>query len=174
MSKAFHDIRVLDCSSRLSGAWAARLFADFGAEVILVEPEEGHPLRREAPFTESGESLLHAFANWNKLSISQSMENLSELIGTADVVVTTAVDLPDCLASCADDVIHLSLTPHGLTGPLAEVPGNNLTACARVGWSAINACEEEPPAAAPTQPNGLHCGSRRLHQCSGGFVSTKN
>ena len=34
MNKAFNNIKVLDLSDRVSGAWAARLFGDFGAEVI--------------------------------------------------------------------------------------------------------------------------------------------
>lgn len=38
---AFAGVRVIDLSERLSGAWAARLFGDFGADVALVEPPEG-------------------------------------------------------------------------------------------------------------------------------------
>ena len=41
MIQAFEGVKVLDLSDRLSGAWAARLFGDFGAEVILSEPKEG-------------------------------------------------------------------------------------------------------------------------------------
>ena len=48
--RSFDGVRVVDLSDRLSGAFAARLFGDFGAEVILVEPPEGHPLRAEPPF----------------------------------------------------------------------------------------------------------------------------
>ncbi len=158
MSRAFSNIRVVDCSNRLSGAWAARLFGDFGADVILVEPDEGHALRHEPPFTASGESLLHAYANWNKRSIAQCGKGFNELIASADIVVTTTVDLPTYLARCSSDVIHLSITPHGLVGPLAGMPGNNLTACARVGWSAINACEGEPPLQLPHNQTGYIAG----------------
>ncbi len=35
---SFDGVRVLDLSDRLSGAYAARLFGDFGAEVTLGEP----------------------------------------------------------------------------------------------------------------------------------------
>jgi len=134
------------------------LFGDFGADVILVEPDAGHALRHEAPFTEDGESLLHAYANWNKRSITESDEGLDDLVISADVVITTTVDLPECLELCREDVIHLSITPHGLTGPLAHVAGNNLTACARVGWSAINACENEPPLQLPHNQTGYIAG----------------
>ena len=50
MLAAFEGLRVLDLSNRLSGAFAARLFGDFGAEVTLVESPEGHVLRHEPPF----------------------------------------------------------------------------------------------------------------------------
>ena len=44
MSGALNDIRVIDLSTDLSGAWAARLFGDQGADVILAEPPTGHCL----------------------------------------------------------------------------------------------------------------------------------
>ena len=68
MTKAFEGIKVLDLSDRLSGAWAARLFGDFGAEVILSEPKDGHIARHLGPKMQVGHnqtSLLHLFVNWN-------------------------------------------------------------------------------------------------------------
>ena len=38
-------IRVLDLGDRASTAWCGRLLADYGADVIGVEDEGGHPLR---------------------------------------------------------------------------------------------------------------------------------
>ena len=70
MMTPFEGLRIVDLSDRLSGAFAARLFGDFGAEVILAEPVEGHPLRHEPPFLDNEPGLergaLHAYANWNK------------------------------------------------------------------------------------------------------------
>ena len=95
MTKAFQEIRVIDLSNRLSGAYAARMFGDFGAEVILIEQAQGHPLRHQPPFMdgESGtrESLLHGYVNWNKRSVSGSIEDHVSLIATADVIVTHTV-----------------------------------------------------------------------------------
>ena len=71
--RAFAHLRVLDLSEKLSGAYAARMFADFGADVILAEPEEGHPLRDEPPFVDDrpglDRSVMHGYANWNKRSV---------------------------------------------------------------------------------------------------------
>ena len=71
MNQSFEGVKVLDLSDRISGAWAARLFGDFGAEVILAEPEEGHiarSLRPKMKASDNQTSLMHEFVNWNKKS----------------------------------------------------------------------------------------------------------
>ena len=163
MATAFQNTRVVDLSTTLSGAWAARLFGDFGADVVLVEAAEGHPLRDEPPVlpedaTDANakeRSLLHAYANWNKRSVVAKTEaEVARLCGGADVVVTTDAAPPQVPASA----VHLSITPHGLGGPLAKAPGNNLTCCARVGWAAINKREGEPPLQLPARQTGYLAG----------------
>ena len=135
MTTAFDGIRVVDLSDRLSAAYTASLFGGFGAEVILVETEIGHTLRKEEPFLKqiSGpeQSLIHGYVNRNKRSVRAEETDLSALIESADLVITSSINLPKELSSLASAAVHLSLTPHGLTGPLASFPGNNLTACAR-------------------------------------------
>lgn len=162
MAKAFKDIRVLDLSNRLSGAWAARLFGDFGADVILVENEEGHPLRYEPPFLDNEpsleDSLLHAYVNWNKRSVFSKGDNLQELVAGSDVVITTSIEIPTEMVSLSSNSVHLSITPHGLEGPIASLPGNNLTACARAGWCAINQCMDHAPLQLPHNQSGYISG----------------
>ena len=164
MSTALHGLKVVDLSDRLSGAFAARLFGDFGATVILAESPSGHPLRHEPPFLDDipgvDRAVVHAWANWNKWShVISTSEQLVALIASADVVITTQANLAS--ASLGDisiapaqqalrpDAVHLSITPHGLTGRLADCPGNNLTACARTGWSFINRYKGEAPLQLP-------------------------
>jgi crotonobetainyl-CoA:carnitine CoA-transferase CaiB-like acyl-CoA transferase len=168
MARPFENVRVLDLSDRLSGAFAARLFGDYGADVILAEPPQGHPLRAEPPFLDNQpgpeRSALHAYANWNKRSlVVDAPERLADLISDADVIITTADPIgiapfapafSDVLASRRADSVHLSITPHGLTGPLAGRPGNNLTASARSGWSYINGYKDEPPLQMPGRQSG--------------------
>ena len=162
MTKAFQGIRVIDLSDRHAGAYAARMFGDFGADVILIEDARGHPLRHEPPFinNESGnpESLLHHYVNWNKRSVAGTIEDHRGLIAGADVIVTTSTEIPDAVLRRSPDSVHLSITPHGLEGPLAEFPGNNLTTCARVGWSAINRYVDEPPLQLPLHQTGYITG----------------
>ena len=162
MAAAFEGIRVVDLSDRLSAAYTASLFGGFGAEVILVETKAGHVLRHEKPFLKriSGieRSLVHGYVNRNKRSVRAEETDLHTLIASADLVITSTVNLPEALSSLAPDAVHLSLTPHGLTGPLAAFPGNNLTACARVGWSAINRFVESPPLQLPNFQTGYIAG----------------
>ncbi len=49
--EALNNIRVLDCTSMMIiGHWCSSLFAELGAEVIMVEPAGGDPLRKLTPF----------------------------------------------------------------------------------------------------------------------------
>ncbi|MBI3953600.1 MAG: CoA transferase [Chloroflexi bacterium] len=47
--RALYDLRVLEISRTAAGAFCGSLLASLGAEVLLLEQEEGHPLRRQHP-----------------------------------------------------------------------------------------------------------------------------
>ncbi len=158
MTGALDALRVLDLSTRLAGAYCARLFGDFGADVRMLETERGHPLRGEPPFL-GGEpgperSLLHAYVNANKTSwLGDGEYALKEQIAGADVIVTTEAPWPErlreALRSARPDAVVLSITPFGLEGPLAGAKANNLTLSAMSGWSSICGYEGEPPLTLP-------------------------
>ena len=161
--KSFGRIRVVDLSTRFSGAFAARLFGDFGADVILAEPPIGHPCRSEPPFASTSDradgSVIHAFVNCNKRSVVVSTDHeRNELVGTADVVITTTFDngyLASIDSVLRDDAIHLCVTAYGLHGPLHGRQGNNLTLSSHCGWASINGYRDEPPLAMPRNQNGI-------------------
>ncbi len=164
MVAPFDGLRVVDLSTRLSGAFAARLFGDFGADVLLAEPPQGHPLRHEPPFLDDcpglERSVAHAYFNWNKHSVVvDSGTDLANAVQGADVVVTT-IPAPDpalaaVLCALPAATVHLSVTPHGLDDPLTAVPGNNLTTSARVGWASINRFADEAPLQLPRDSSGV-------------------
>ena len=159
---AYEGLVVVDLSRRMSGAFAARLFADHGADVIMLEPPEGHPLRHEAPFLNDvpgpERSSLHAYVNWNKRSaVISEPSDAAHWIAAADVVITTDGynNLPTWpLDDMRPDAVHLSVTPHGLEGPLADAPGSNLTLNARCGWAYVNALRDESPLTLPSRQFG--------------------
>ncbi|MBA4181060.1 MAG: hypothetical protein C0506_10770 [Anaerolinea sp.] len=164
MTAPFEGLQVVDLSGRVSGAFAARLFGDFGANVTLVERPGGHALRHEPPFLDDRpgpeRSHLHAYVNWNKRSVVvQEARDVQDLLSSADVVVTDADPISgawfaDALRTLRHDAVHVSITPHGHTSPLAGRTGNNLTASARTGWSFINGYRDEPPLQMPRQQTG--------------------
>ena len=41
--------RVLDLSLSVSAGWCGRLLSEAGADVVMIEPREGHPLRTKLP-----------------------------------------------------------------------------------------------------------------------------
>ena len=152
---AYLGLNVLDLSSRLSGAFAARLFGDFGAEVLLAESESGHALRGEGPLFE-GTSPVHAYANWNKRGTAyQALEDLEDLVRQAQLVICTDLDIAETVTPwLASTAVLLVVTAHGSRGSISRYPGNNLTASARTGWSYINRLRDEPPLQMPRHQSG--------------------
>jgi crotonobetainyl-CoA:carnitine CoA-transferase CaiB-like acyl-CoA transferase len=154
---ALEGIRVIDISTSPAGAWCSRLLAGFGADVIAVEPREGHPLRRLGPFDADGTSIPAAYLLADKRAVAldaserRARRHLVELIRRSDMVVSShgparleALGLTyEALGRPALIMVHV--TPHGMTGSLADAPGNDLTAAARSGWASINGLASREP-----------------------------
>ncbi|MYE83296.1 MAG: hypothetical protein F4X36_15955, partial [Gammaproteobacteria bacterium] len=134
-------IHVVDLGTRASTAWCSRLLADFGAEVLAVEPPGGHPLRRHPPFDAAGRSIAARYFLANKASVPAAQ---AALLDAADVIVTSGLDAAG-LADTHRDAIVCAITPHGLTGRYCDFPGNDLTAAARSGWASVNGLAGRPP-----------------------------
>lgn len=86
-------IRVLDLSSVIFGPLASQILADYGAEVIKIEPPEGDSTRQTGPATEPGMSAIFLGANHSKQSVVLDLKQaaaqaaLQDLIATADVLM---------------------------------------------------------------------------------------
>ena len=86
-STLYGDIVVLDLSSTIRGMHCAKMFGDYGAEVILVERVEGSVARRVGPFAagrEDRETSLHFIHhNRNKKSVTLNLSTARgrELLG---------------------------------------------------------------------------------------------
>lgn len=90
-------LRVIELGDLAAAAYCARLFADFGADVLKVEPPEGDPIRQSPPFLDNGDPGLcsgwFAYLNFGKHSVVidagtvQGRENLARLLAQADVIV---------------------------------------------------------------------------------------
>src|SRR3954469_21500596 len=85
MPGALEGVRVLDLTSRLAGAYASKLLADAGADVVTVEDAAGHPLRRwTASGVASGEDgALFRWLHGGRRSVTDG----AGLAAVADIVL---------------------------------------------------------------------------------------
>jgi crotonobetainyl-CoA:carnitine CoA-transferase CaiB-like acyl-CoA transferase len=155
-SAALDDLRVLDLSTSVAAAWCGRLLADFGADVVAVEGRD-NPLRGLAPFDDEGRSILGRYVQANKRSLAidwaedEAPDVVARLLEAADIVVLS--EAPERLVERGvargsverEALLRVAVTPHGLSGPLAGAPGNDLTHWARSGWASINGLADGPP-----------------------------
>jgi crotonobetainyl-CoA:carnitine CoA-transferase CaiB-like acyl-CoA transferase len=144
---ALEGIRVLELGQMVSAPYCAKLFSDYGADVIKVEPPgEGDAARRAGPFPgdrpHPEKSGLFHFLNTNKrgvtldLCTSEGREILLRLVERADVVVENgrpgrmrALGLDYAALSRANpQVVMISITPFGQTGPYGDWNGYDLNA----------------------------------------------
>src|SRR5437763_1148966 len=87
MSGPLSSYRVVELGTLPAGAYAARLFADFGAEVIKVEPPGGDPTRSFPPMVATGTSGWFAYLNYGKKSVTSEAVDLDALLRGAHVLI---------------------------------------------------------------------------------------
>ena len=156
-------LRVIDMAD-VKGELAGRILADFGADVIRVEPPGGAASRRMPPFAPDGEtSLYFAFRNFNKRGVTvdvataEGQAQLRELLSGADVWIDTAK--PGSLAPHGLDpreisaefehLLVLSLTDFGQEGPYAQFEATDEVIQAMSGHLAASGIPEKPPLLIP-------------------------
>lgn len=93
MTTSLDGLKVVDMSTILMGPYATQLLADFGADVIKVEPPEGDTVRGVGPARHAGMGGIFLQVNRGKRSIvldlkqDQGRAVLLELVKDADVFV---------------------------------------------------------------------------------------
>ena len=154
--------RILDLTDRRA-AFCGRLLADYGADVVKVEPPTGDASRTLGPYPgdepEAERSLDFLFYNTNKRSITLDLETeqgrdlFRRLVADADVVIESydrhyladrGIGYEDLKAD-NPGLVMASVTPFGATGEWADYSGDDLVVMAASGYMQITGEPDEPP-----------------------------
>jgi crotonobetainyl-CoA:carnitine CoA-transferase CaiB-like acyl-CoA transferase len=150
-------LRVLDFSRLVAGNMLTLQLADFGAEVIKLEPGTGDPLRH---WRENGVSAYWKVYGRNKKSVRLDLRSdegkalLALLIPTAHVLVESfrpgsmeaAGFGPDAVAQLNSKLVFVRISGFGQTGPYAQRPGFGSLVEAMSGFASKNGFADKPPA----------------------------
>lgn len=139
MGHALSGIKVLDLSQYIPGPFASLMLADFGAEVVKIEPPNGDEMQALGPRDAAGEPVFYQALNASKsvlrldLKSEQGQACLREHLADADVfiegfrpgvMVRLGLDYPT-LAAIRPELIYCSISGHGAAGPMASVAGHD-------------------------------------------------
>ncbi len=153
-------IRVLDFTTNAAGPVAAAILTDYGAEVIKVErPITGDDCRGFAPLTADGKSLSHCWFNRGKSSVTvdlkdpEGIEFIKRMIPSVNVIIESfrpgimkqfGLDY-ESVVSLRPDIIYVSVSAFGQTGPYAKRPGYDIIAQAMSGIMSVTGEADGPP-----------------------------
>jgi crotonobetainyl-CoA:carnitine CoA-transferase CaiB-like acyl-CoA transferase len=161
----FADLKVIDCASFIAAPAAATIFADFGADVIKIEPPSGDPYRKlpqikGQPQCENNYAWLLTDRTRRSLALDltrpEGQAVLARLVKSADIFIT---NMPlrvrsrlgiayDQIGPLNERLIYASFTGYGETGEEASKPGFDSNAYwARSGlMNEVKPHAESPPA----------------------------
>ena len=154
------SIRVLDLSRLVAGNMLSLQLADFGADVIKVEPPSGDPLR---DWRDGGHELHWKTYARNKRSIVLNFRHagataaLLRLVATADVFIEnfrpgTLEEMglgPAALLKANPDLIVARVSGFGQTGPYAPLPGFGTLVEAMSGFAVRTGFPDREPVLPP-------------------------
>jgi crotonobetainyl-CoA:carnitine CoA-transferase CaiB-like acyl-CoA transferase len=144
MNNVFENITILDLSEDVAGSFCARLFADFGANVLKIEPSKGSKLRKSGPFFGNDPHHEKSFPffihNLNKKSITLNIETkigksiFKDLASRSDLIIESyspgylkSIDLGFSDLEKLNPKLSLtSITPFGQTGPYKNYKSSEL------------------------------------------------
>jgi len=146
-------LTVLDMSHALSGPFSTMLLSELGADIIKVEPPGGDHFRA------ANGGATSAVVNRNKRSIcidlkrSESRAVMDRLIARADVILETFTPGTaerlgygyEAVSAKKADMIYVSISGFGQSGPYAELRGYDAVAQAMSGVMASTGEADRPP-----------------------------
>jgi len=150
---ALCNLRVIELGQLIAGPFAAKTLADFGADVIKIEPPNtGDPLRKWR-LLKDGTSVWWQIQSRNKRCIAldlkqaEAQDIVRQLVKDADVLIENfrpgAMEGwglgPDALLAINPKLIMLRISGYGQTGPYRDKPGFGVVAEAMSGLRHLTA-----------------------------------
>jgi formyl-CoA transferase len=150
---ALAGLKVIELGQLIAGPFAAKTLADFGADVIKVEPPgAGDPLRKWRLLKE-GTSVWWQIQSRNKRSVAidlrsaEGQQLVRTLVSEADVLIENFRPgsmeqwglSPDTLLAINPRLIMLRVSGYGQTGPYKDRPGFGVVAEAMSGLRHLTA-----------------------------------
>jgi formyl-CoA transferase len=153
-------LRVIDLSRLVAGNMLTLQLADFGADVVKVEPVNGDPLR--AFRTQGIEVFWKVYAR-NKRSVcmdfrrAETLDLLREMLAGADVLIESfrpgvleEMGLsPAALSARNPRLVIVRISGWGQTGPYRHKPGFGTLVEGYSGFAAMNGFEDREPVLPP-------------------------
>jgi formyl-CoA transferase len=146
-------LKVVELGQLIAGPFAAKTLADFGADIIKIEPPgSGDPLRQWR-LLKDGTSIWWQIQSRNKRSVAldlkepQAQDIVRQLVQDADVLIENfrpgAMEGwglgPDALQAINPRLIMLRISGYGQTGPYRDKPGFGVVAEAMSGLRHLTA-----------------------------------
>lgn len=173
-------IRVLDLTAFLPGPHASMMMADHGAEVIMVEPDNGvgEPTRHMGERYEDGKTVWFANIARGKKSYRVNLKDPDQhkrfmaLAATADVVIEAfrpgvverlGVDY-EAIKAVKPDIIYCSISAFGQDGQYRDKPAHDLVVQAMAGTADLTRGMDGSPALTPMPSADM---TASLHALSG-------
>jgi len=158
MTKPLEGLKVIELGQLIAGPFAGKCFAEFGAEVIKVEPPEGDPLRKWRK-VHQGTSLWWYVQNRNKKSVTvdlrlpEGQEVVRRILRDADVVIENFRPGTlekwglgyDRLAAENPGLVMLRLSGFGQTGPYRDQAGFGAIGESMGGLRYVTGFPDRPP-----------------------------
>ncbi len=156
--KPLSGLKVVEMGSLLAGPFAGMLMAQYGAEVIKIEPPRGDQIRTWRQ-QHNGTSLWWYSLNRNKKSVAldlrdtRAQELVKELLSDADVLIENFRPDTlekwglgwDSLRALNDRLVMVRVSGYGQTGPYRDRPGFGSIGEAMGGIRHITGYEDRPP-----------------------------
>ena len=153
---ALADVRVLEFAQVMAVPTCGLLLADFGADVVKVEPPPGDSFRLGQRTAAGGDGKSFAVFNRGKRSLCldltrpEAREVVERLVRAADVVLVSfkPSDLPryglayETLRASNPRLVYLENTPYGPEGPHGEDGGYDVVVQGMSGLGAISASSQ--------------------------------